>query len=77
VEVGPIDGFWILPVSLGLVVVLLVLLHRAAARARRRGISGSMLGPFDEMYRPTAYATHIEIQEQNERKKPIPSPDDL
>jgi len=29
------------------------------------------------MYRPTAYATHLELQEQNERKKPIPSPDDL
>jgi hypothetical protein len=76
-EVGRIDGFWILPVSLGLVGALLILLARAAARARRRGISGSMLGPFDEMYRPTAYATHLEMQEQNERKKPIPSPDDL
>jgi hypothetical protein len=63
--------------SLAVVAGFLLLLAKAAARARRRGISGSMMGPFDEMFRPTAAQSQVEIQVQNERKKPLPSPEDL
>jgi len=71
------DGFWVLLAVLAAVGLILVGLARLAARARRRGISGSMLGPFDEMWRVTAYESRIEMQIQSERKAPLPSPDDL
>jgi hypothetical protein len=71
------DGFWVLLVVLGAVGLMLFGLARLAARARRRGIGGSILAPFDEMWRVTAYESRIEIQIQNERKAPLPSPDDL
>jgi hypothetical protein len=35
------------------------------------------MGAFDEMWRPTAAESRIEIQLQKERKKPIGSPEDL
>ncbi len=76
-EVGPIDGIWMLFAALAVVAGFLLLLAKAASRARRRGISGSMMGPFDEMWRPTAAESHIELQVQSERKKPLPSPEDL
>jgi hypothetical protein len=71
------DGIWVLLVVLAAVGLSLFGLMRLAARARRRGISGSILGPFDEMYRVTAYESRIEMQIQSERKAPLPSPDDL
>jgi uncharacterized membrane protein YeiB len=71
------DGFWVLLVVLAAVSLILVGLARLAARARRRGISGSMLGPFEEMWRVTAYESRIEMQVQAERTAPLPSPDDL
>ncbi|TCM48174.1 hypothetical protein [Kribbella sp. VKM Ac-2568] len=74
---GPIDGIWMLFAALAVVAGFLVLLARAAVRARRRGISGSMMGPFDEMWRPTAAESQVELQIQSERKKPLPSPEDL
>ncbi|WP_460654734.1 hypothetical protein [Kribbella endophytica] len=72
-----INGIWMLFAALAIVGAFLALLAWAAARARRHGISGSMMGPFDEMWRPTAAESHLEIQVQNERKKPLPSPEDL
>jgi hypothetical protein len=74
---GFMDGFWVLLVVLGAVGLMLFGLARLAARARRRGISGSMLGPFEEMWRVTAYESRIKMQIQSERKAPLPSPDDL
>ena len=71
------DGFWILLVVLAAVFVILGGLARLAARARRRGISGSVLGTFDEMFHPAAHESRIEVQVQIERKAPLPSPDDL
>lgn len=76
-EVGPIDDSWILFLSLAVVAGFLGLLAWASARSRRRGIGASLMGPFEEMYRPTAAESRIEIQLQQERKKPIGSPDDL
>jgi len=75
--VGEIDGIWILFVSLAVVAGFLALLAGAAARARRRGISGSMMGPFDQLWHPAAAESHLELQVEAERKKPLPSPDDL
>jgi hypothetical protein len=77
VEVGPIEDSWILLLSLAVVAGFLGLLGWAAARSRRRGIGASMMGPFEEMWRPTAAESRIEIQLQQERKRPIGSPDDL
>ena len=71
------DGIWVLFVVLAAAGLILVGLARLAARARRRGISGSMLAPLEEMWRVTAYESRIELQIQNERKAPLPSPDDL
>src|SRR3954470_8766242 len=67
-EVGAINGIWILFVSLAVVGGFLAVLAWAAARGRRRGISGSMMGPFDQMWHPAAAESHLELQIQNERK---------
>jgi hypothetical protein len=75
--VGAINGIWILFVSLAVVGGFLATLAWAAARARRRGISGSMMGPFDQMFHPAAAESHLELQLEAERKKPLPSPDEL
>jgi hypothetical protein len=37
------------------------------ARARRRGIGGSVMAPFEEIWDPAAHGTHVEIQVQAER----------
>jgi hypothetical protein len=76
-EVVPIDGIWVLFASLAVIAGFLALLAWAAARARRRGISGSTMGVFDQMWHPAAAESHLEIQLESERKKPLPSPDDL
>ena len=74
---GAIDDIWILFASLAVAAGFLGLLAWAAARSRRRGIGASMMGPFDQMWRPTAAESHLEIQVQQERKKPVGSPEDL
>lgn len=43
-------------------------------RARRRGVT--VLSVFDEVYRPTAHDSHIEIRAHEERGIPTPSPSD-
>ncbi|MEV6525114.1 hypothetical protein [Longispora sp. NPDC051575] len=48
-----------------------------ALRARRRGTASAALGVFDEIYRPTAAETRIEIQIQAERSDPVITPDKL
>ncbi|GAA3242008.1 hypothetical protein GCM10017691_45710 [Pseudonocardia petroleophila] len=49
-----------------------------ARRVRRRGGSGgySLMGPFDELWHPAAVAARIEVQVQDERQEPAPSPGD-
>jgi hypothetical protein len=49
---------------------------RLGARARRRGIGGSVLAPLEEVWDPIAHRTNIEIQVQAEMEAPAPSPDD-
>jgi hypothetical protein len=46
------------------------------ARARRRGIGGSVMAPFEEIWDPGAHATHVELQVQAERAAPAPAPGD-
>ncbi|MBB3086514.1 hypothetical protein [Geodermatophilus sabuli] len=46
------------------------------ARARRRGIGGSVMAPFEEIWDPRAHTTHIEVQVQAERAAPAATPGD-
>lgn len=45
-------------------------------RARSRGVGGSVLGAFDEIWHPAGHRHRVEIQLQDQRKTPIPSPGD-
>jgi hypothetical protein len=47
-----------------------------AARVRRRGIGGGVMAPVDQILRPTAFDSRIEIEQQEERMMPMPSPED-
>ena len=47
-----------------------------ASRVRRRGIGGGVMAPIDEVFRPTAHQSRIEIEVQEERMVPMPSPAD-
>jgi hypothetical protein len=47
-----------------------------AARVRRRGIGGGFVAPVEEIFRPTAHQSRIEIEVQAERMVPMPSPED-
>jgi hypothetical protein len=38
-----------------------------ARRMKRSGVGGGIMGPIDEVYRPTAHGSRIEIQVQEER----------
>lgn len=47
-----------------------------APRIRRRGIGGGLMGPIDEVYNPGAHRSRLEIQIQDQRMVPAPSPGD-
>lgn len=47
-----------------------------AARARKRGISGHLLGVVQEIYHPTAFESQHEIEVQEERLATKPTPSD-
>ncbi|MGS0683836.1 hypothetical protein ACVBEQ_01565 [Nakamurella sp. GG22] len=57
--------------AFGAVMAGLVLLTR---RQRGRKVGGSIAGPFEEIWHPSAHRARIEIQIQGERKIPMPSP---
>jgi hypothetical protein len=53
--------------------VVLVGLPRLAARARRGGTGGSVLGPFEEIWHPAAHRARVEVEVQQERTDaPLP-----
>ncbi|MFE9691301.1 hypothetical protein [Micromonospora sp. NPDC005806] len=54
---------------------VLALLRWLAARVRRRGVGGDVMGPFDEIWHPTAHRFRAEIQVHEERVVPLPSAD--
>jgi hypothetical protein len=41
-----------------------------ARKVKRSGVGGGVMGPIDEVYRPTAAETRIEIQVREERGAP-------
>jgi hypothetical protein len=45
-------------------------------RARRRGIGGSVMSPFEEIWDPVAHRTQVEVQIQAEQAAPAPAPGD-
>lgn len=47
-----------------------------AHRARRRGTGASLMGPFEEIWHPAAHRSRLEVQVQDERPQPMPSPGD-
>ncbi|MFE2531295.1 hypothetical protein [Streptomyces sp. NPDC059371] len=51
-----------------------------AARVRARGFAGgavnAALASYEEVFRATSHAAHVEIQAQKESKAPLLSPDD-
>jgi hypothetical protein len=48
-----------------------------ASRVRRRGVGAGLLGPFEEIWGyPAAYRARFEIEVQQERQAPTPSPGD-
>ena len=46
-------------------------------RVRRSGVGGGIMGPIDEIYRPTAQHVRHEIQANEERMEPLPAAGDL
>jgi len=60
----------------GAVVVVPAVSAWLGLRARRRGIGGSVLAPFEEIWDPVAHRTHIEVQVQAEQRAPSPAPGD-
>jgi hypothetical protein len=46
-----------------------------ALRIRRRGLGGGVLGPVDEIYRPTAHRARIQIEAQQVLAAPGPQAD--
>ncbi|RLP92290.1 hypothetical protein [Micromonospora sp. CV4] len=42
------------------------------ARARRRGVGGEVMGPFEEMWHPAAHRLRAEIRVQEARVVPMP-----
>lgn len=47
-----------------------------AARIRRRGLGGAVMGPIDEIYHPAAHRARFDVEVQHERAAPSPSADD-
>jgi hypothetical protein len=45
------------------------------SRARRRGVGGEVMGPFEEIWHPAAHRFRAEIRVHEERMVPMPSPD--
>ncbi|UUU23144.1 hypothetical protein [Streptomyces sp. DSM 40750] len=74
------DAFLPFLISMGGLAAVLGLFVRLAARIRRRGLAGGAmsgaLASYEEAFRVTAHASHVEIRAQTERKAPLLSPDD-
>jgi hypothetical protein len=54
--------------------VVFALFALLAARIRRRGVGGSLMGPIDEIYHPSAHRYRAEIREYEQRAAPAPNP---
>jgi hypothetical protein len=69
-------GFLALALTIAAFAVILGGFVWLGARMRSRGIGGSPMGPFEEMWDPGTHRANIEIHVQAERKTPAPSPGD-
>ena len=47
-----------------------------ARRVRRHGTGGGIMGPIDEIYRPSAHRLRFEIEAHEQRMLPLPAPQD-
>ncbi|GGJ96034.1 hypothetical protein GCM10010123_27450 [Pilimelia anulata] len=47
-----------------------------AGRVRRRGGGSELMGPVDLIYRPHAHLLHAEIRQHEQRRIPLPAPND-
>ena len=47
-----------------------------ARRVRRHGTGGGIMGPIDEIYRPSAHRLRIEIEAHEQRMLPLPAPEE-
>ncbi|WP_255946980.1 hypothetical protein [Streptomyces odontomachi] len=67
-------------ILVGFLAVALGFFAWLASRMRRRGLAGGAVGAalasYEEAFRATAHASHVEIRAQAERKEPILSPGD-
>ncbi|MFR9752382.1 hypothetical protein ACL02S_15290 [Nocardia sp. 004] len=70
------DGFLLFVMSVVPVILIPAGFAWAVTRARRRGLGGSVVGPFQEMWDPGAARTRVEIEVRAEQKAPAPSPGD-
>ncbi|MFC3504866.1 hypothetical protein ACFOOK_28405 [Micromonospora krabiensis] len=46
------------------------------SRARRRGVGGEVMGPFEEMWHPAAHRYRAEVRQHEQHEAPRPSADD-
>ena len=60
----------------GAVVVVPAVSAWLGLRARRRGIGGSVLAPFEEIWDPTSHRTDVAVHQLAERRAPAPAPGD-
>lgn len=70
------DGVWLPLLTLAPIGVAMGGFVWLASLVRRRGVGASVLGPIEDMWDPTQYRSHIEIEILAERKAPAPSPGD-
>ncbi|MFI6065864.1 hypothetical protein ACIA47_11435 [Micromonospora sp. NPDC051227] len=66
------DEALIFVVFAGCVAAVLGIFWWLAARVRRRGIGGEVMGPFEEMWHPAAHRFRAEIRVQETRTVPMP-----
>lgn len=56
--------------------VILAGLPGLAARVRRGGTGGSVMGPFEDLWHPAAQRARLEVETQQEQPAPAPEPGD-
>jgi hypothetical protein len=69
---GNIGGFLAVAAVYGSVIGVLLLL---AAKVRRSGVGGGVMGPFEEMWHPEGAQFRMVIEQYEERGVTVPSPD--
>lgn len=67
-------AFTVVVGGFGVILAAFVLL---ALRIRRRGLGGGLMGPAEEIYRPSANRFRFEIEVHEQRLLPTPSADDI